>query len=161
MDKLRLSALVDDLNAAYAECIDGDRLEDWPAFFADPCLYRIVPRENADATLPLALIYCDSRGMLEDRIVAHREANIYGPHVYRHVIGRAHLTGIDGNTVDARTNYAVYRTWLDAASYGESMLYSVGEYRDRISVEGEKAVIVERTVVVDTARIDSLLATPL
>ena len=35
------------------------------------------------------------------------------------------------------------------------------EYRDRIAVSAGTARLVERTVVVDTARIDSLLATPL
>lgn len=161
MDRLTLARLVDDLNAAYAACIDGDQLEQWPAFFTDPCVYRIVPRENLDTDLPLALVYCDSRGMLEDRIVAHREANIFGPHVYRHVIGRAHVLAIDGDTVSSVTNYAVYRTWLDAASYGDSELYSVGEYRDTIVIDGDRALFSERTVVPDTSKIDSLLATPL
>ncbi|MCB1746343.1 MAG: aromatic-ring-hydroxylating dioxygenase subunit beta [Gammaproteobacteria bacterium] len=161
VDKLVLRQAIDDLNAAYAACIDADRLEDWPAFFTDPCLYQVVPRENVDAGLPLALIRCDSRGMLADRVVAHREANIFGPHAYRHLIGRAHIVGEDGALVEARTNYAVYRTWLDSASYGETVLYSVGEYRDRIAVSAGTARLVERTVVVDTARIDSLLATPL
>jgi len=161
MDKFLLRQVIDELNAAYADCIDSDRLEEWPAFFTDPCLYRIVPRENSDASLPLALIYCDSRGMLEDRIVAHREANIYGPHAYRHLIGRACLLGNEDGLVMARTNYAVYRTWLDAANYGTSELYSVGHYRDRIRVEGDTAKLVERTVVADTSRVDSLLATPL
>jgi anthranilate 1,2-dioxygenase small subunit len=161
VDRLVLRQLVDDLNAAYAECIDADRLEAWPDFFTDPCLYQVVPRENVDAGLPLALIRCDSRGMLADRVVAHREANIFGPHAYRHIIGRAHIVGEDGTIVVTRTNYAVYRTWLDSASYGETALYSVGEYRDRIAIEDDSARLVERTVVVDTARIDSLLATPL
>ncbi|MEM7543623.1 MAG: aromatic-ring-hydroxylating dioxygenase subunit beta [Pseudomonadota bacterium] len=161
MDKFVLRQLVDDLNAAYADCIDGDRLEEWPAFFTDPCLYRVMPRENTDADLPLALIQCDSRGMLEDRITAHREANIYGPHCYRHVIGRAHILCEEEDVISTRTNFSVYRTWLDAASYGDSELYSVGEYRDLISVEGDRAIFVERTAVTDTSRIDSLLATPL
>ena len=141
MDKLVLRQAIDDLNAAYAACIDADRLEDWPAFFTDPCLYQVVPRENVDAGLPLALIRCDSRGMLADRVVAHREANIFGPHAYRHLIGRAHIVGEDGALVEARTNYAVYRTWLDSASYGETD--DIGYYgvKDRVHVHDLQATI--------------------
>ena len=153
--------LLDDLNAAYADCIDADRLEQWPDFFTDPCLYQILPRENRDAELPLAIVRCDSRGMLKDRIVAHREANIFGPHAYRHVIGRAHIVTEEENSIIAHTNYAVFRTWLDSANYGKSELYSVGEYRDRIVIEKGAAKLAERTVITDTSRIDSLLATPL
>ena len=162
MDNLAARTLLDELNAAYAYCIDSDQLEKWPDFFTDPCLYQVIPRENQDEGLPLALIRCDSRGMLQDRIVAHREANIYGPHAYRHVIGVSHILGVENGEIVACSNYAVYRTWLDAAQYGKSELYSVGEYRDRIVVSDARvARFAERTVVADTSRIDSLLVTPL
>lgn len=161
MDRLLRRALVEDLNAAYAQCIDEDRLEAWPDFFAERCLYQVLPRENADRGLALGLIRCDSRGMLADRVVAHREANIYGPHAYRHVVGSVQVTGEREGLLEARANFAVYRTWLDAVAYGSSELYVVGEYRDRIEVVEGAGRFVERTVVIDTCRIDSLLATPL
>lgn len=161
MDRLALRAAVEELNAAYVHCIDANRLEEWPDFFTDPCLYQVLPRENADAGLPTALIYCDSRGMLKDRVLAHREANIFGPHAYRHLVGCVYVTGSDGDEVLARANYAVYRTWLDAAAYGRTELFSVGEYRDRIVMTREGARFKERTVVTDTSKIDSLLVTPI
>lgn len=161
MDKLALRMAVEELNAAYAHCIDANRLEEWPEFFTDPCLYQVLPRENADAGLPTALIYCDSRGMLKDRVLAHREANIFGPHAYRHLVGSVRILGMDGEQVLARANYAVYRTWLDAVAYGRTELFSVGEYRDRIVVTATGAHFAERTVVTDTSKIDSLLVTPI
>ena len=154
-------ALIDDLNAAYAACIDNDRLEEWPSFFADTCLYQIIPRENRDAKLPQAIVRCDSQGMLKDRIVAHREANIFAPHAYRHIIGRAHIYSKNDGVIETHTNYAVYRTWLDSVDYGKSGLYSVGEYRDRIVILENEVKFAERTVIADTSRIDSLLVTPL
>ena len=45
---------VEDLIHAYVQCIDDDRLEEWPDFFADDCLYKVIPRENADLGLPVA-----------------------------------------------------------------------------------------------------------
>ncbi|MEM7467172.1 MAG: terephthalate 1,2-dioxygenase [Pseudomonadota bacterium] len=94
-------------------------------------------------------------------MTVHRKANIYAPRCYRHVIGPAHISSSKDELISARANCSVYRTWLDAPNYGETTLYSVGEYRDLISVEDERPMFVERIVVTDTSRIDSLLATPL
>ena len=48
---------VEDLLHAYVECLDHDRLEDWPDFFVADCVYRIVPYENDAQNLPVSLIY--------------------------------------------------------------------------------------------------------
>jgi len=67
---------VNKLLSDYVECIDDDRLEDWPDLFVEDCLYQVIARENADRGLPTSAMYCDSRGMLRDRVVALRHANI-------------------------------------------------------------------------------------
>lgn len=161
MDARERRFAVEELLYAYVHCIDADRLEDWPEFFTDPCLYRVIPRENADQGLPIAVMYCDSKGMLRDRVVAHRQANIYAPHCYRHLVSAITVTGHDGNVVKAQANYAVYRTMLDPIDYGSSELFSVGAYHDTIVLENGVARFQEKTVLVDTARILSLLVTPL
>ena len=61
---LELKHEVEDLLNTYAQCIDDDNLEQWPDFFTDQCLYRIIPRENHEIGLPTAVMWCDSRGML-------------------------------------------------------------------------------------------------
>ena len=75
------------LNAEYARAIDDDRLEDWPGFFTEPCLYTITTAENHRRGLPAGIIYADSKGMLEDRVAALREANIFERQAYRHLVG--------------------------------------------------------------------------
>ena len=57
-----------DLLAEYAACLDDCRLNDWLDLFVEDCLYRIVPRENYAANLPLSLVLCDSKDMLRDRV---------------------------------------------------------------------------------------------
>ena len=79
------------LNADYARAIDDDRLEDWPGFFTEPCLYTITTAENHRRGLPAGIIFADSKGMLEDRVAALREANVFERQAYRHQIGRAHV----------------------------------------------------------------------
>src|SRR3546814_15501879 len=68
---------VTDLIALHAELIDDDQLEAWPDLFVEDCHYSVLPRENADRGLPVATIFCDSRGMLVDRIVSLRRAHIF------------------------------------------------------------------------------------
>lgn len=156
-----LRSAVEDLIHAYVQCIDDDRLEEWPDFFTEDCLYQIVPRENADLGLPIAVMYCDSRGMLQDRVVAHRKANLFAPHLYRHLVSAIRVTDQDKGMVTARSNYAVFRTAVDPINYGATEVYSVGEYRDKIVFVDGVAKFQERIVIVDTSRIQSLLVTPL
>ena len=161
MDARERRFAVEELQYAYVHCIDADRLEQWPDFFTDPCRYEVTTRENLDQGLSVGIIYCDSKDMLRDRVVALREANIYGPHRYRHMISAVRVTGTEGNVVQAETNYAVYRTMLDPINYGSSELYSVGSYQDTIIIEQGVLRFREKKVLVDTARILSLLVTPL
>lgn len=152
---------VEDLLHAYVECLDHDRLEDWPDFFVADCVYRIVPYENDAQNLPVSLIYCDSRGMLEDRVTAYRQANYYAPHRYRHVVSGVRILGEENGVIAARANYVVLQTHLDPVDYGSTEVYSAGEYRDEVIVTDGVARFKEKIVVVDTSRISSLLATPL
>jgi anthranilate 1,2-dioxygenase small subunit len=161
MDKHELRWAVEELLHAYVHCLDADRLEEWPAFFTDPCLYQVIPRENTDQGLPIAVIYCDSQGMLHDRVVAHRQANIYGPHCYRHLVSAVHIIGQDNGVIEAQANYAVFRTLLDPVQYGKTEVYSAGVYRDKVVIDNGTAKFREKTVILDTCRIDSLLVTPL
>jgi anthranilate 1,2-dioxygenase small subunit len=161
MQHRELRDAVEELLHAYVQCIDDDRLEEWPAFFTENCVYRIVPRENVEQGLPIALMSCDSRGMLQDRVVAHRKANLFAPHVYRHLVSAIRVTSQNDGIVTVRSNYAVFRTSLDPVHYGTTEVYSVGEYRDKVVFVDGAARFQERIVIVDTSRIQSLLVTPL
>lgn len=161
MQNRELRDAIEELLHAYVHCIDDDRLEEWPDFFTEACLYQIVPRENVDQRLPIALMYCDSRGMLQDRVVAHRKANLFAPHGYRHIVSAIRITDQEHGIIAVRTNYAVFRTAMDPVHYGTTEVYSVGEYRDKIVFVNGVAKFKEKIVLVDTSRIQSLLVTPL
>ncbi|MGH7905649.1 MAG: aromatic-ring-hydroxylating dioxygenase subunit beta [Candidatus Binataceae bacterium] len=158
---VRIRTEIEDLLHAYADCIDDDRLEEWPGFFTERCIYKVIPLENAALNMPIPLMYADSRAMLKDRVTAHRKANIFAPHVYRHLVSHPRITGEENGEFITRSNYAIFRTMLDAAEYGRSELFSVGVYHDRIVFDEDGAKFKERVVVVDTARIPTLLVTPL
>ena len=152
-----LGERVAQLNAEYARAIDDDRLEQWPAFFTDPCLYKITSADNHRRGLEAGLIYADSRGMLQDRVAALREANIYERQTYRHLVGLPALAGTDGEVTRAETPFLVVRIMRD----GTMDLFATGRYLDALVDDGGTLRLRERVVVCDSGRFDTLLAIPL
>jgi 3-phenylpropionate/cinnamic acid dioxygenase small subunit len=154
-----MSALlrVAELNAAYAAAIDADRLEAWPDFFIDDCLYKITSAENHRRGYSAGIIYADSRAMLRDRITALRTDNIYERQSYRHIVGLPVIgaTGTDG--MAAETPFLVARIMRD----GRTDLFATGVYVDRIRDEDGRLRFAERVVVCDSGHFDTLLAIPL
>ena len=157
MDQTALRQGIDDLYAAYADCIDDDRLEEWPDFFVEDCRYLVTDRESHEAGLRHGIIYCGSRGMVEDRVMAMRRANIFEPHRYRHIVGPAQLGKIEGGVAEARANFLAVRIMHD----GDSRLFATGRYLDRIDVSGDRFRFIERIVVLDSRKVDTLLVIPL
>lgn len=139
-----------------ADAIDEDRLEDWPNFFAEDAVYQIIPRQSYDAGLPIGVMLCEGRGMMQDRINALRTANIYEPHFYRHMLGRPRITAEDGGW-SVRTGFCVLRI----GHVGETVVFATRRYQDRV-VRGENGLALRsRHVVLDSPRIDILLVLPL
>jgi len=156
-DTATVPAPITVLMAEYAHCIDDDRLEDWPEFFTDPCLYRITTRDNDARGLPASIIFCDSQGMLQDRVVSVRHANVFEPHRYRHMVSCTRVLGVDGGVHRLHSNYLVTRTMLD----GTMAVFSTGVYRDLVELDGNRARFRERVVVCDHSMINNLIALPL
>jgi 3-phenylpropionate/cinnamic acid dioxygenase small subunit len=146
-----------DLYAAYGGLIDAAEWPAWLDLFARECRYSIVPRENFDRGLPAGLVYCDSRAVLEDRIMALQEANKYNIHWDRHLIGSPRLLGQEGGEVLVEASFAVYQTDQE----GESRLFATGLYRDRVVDEARGLKFRDKIVLLDTFAVPSLLSTPL
>ena len=84
---LELRLRIADLYGAHDAALDEREWERWPEFFTEDAVYKILPRENVDAGLPAAMVYCESRAMLADRVVALREALVFAPRLIRRVAG--------------------------------------------------------------------------
>jgi len=152
-----LAERVSQLNAEYARAIDDDRLESWPDFFADPCVYKITSADNYRRGLPAGIVYADSRGMLKDRVTALREANIYERQAYRHLVGLPAIREAAGGLVHAETPFLVVRVTRD----GTMDLFATGRYVDTMVDEDGTLRFRERLVICDSSRVDTLLAIPL
>jgi 3-phenylpropionate/cinnamic acid dioxygenase small subunit len=145
-----------ELNAAYAAAIDADRLEEWPEFFVEDCLYKVTTAENLRLGYPAGVIYADTRAMLRDRVAALRKANIYERHAYRHIVGLPRTRAESGEIV-AETPFLVVRTMRD----GRMDLFATGLYLDRVREEAGSLLFAERVVACDSSQFDTLLAIPL
>jgi 3-phenylpropionate/cinnamic acid dioxygenase small subunit len=158
MDAAALRDQVVALNAAYARAIDDDRLEDWPEFFVEPCRYTITTADNHARGLPAGLIHADSKGMLRDRVVALRRANIYERQRYRHLTGLPAILAQDGDGAAVESPFVVIRIMRD----GTMDVFATGRYLDRVEAGPDGALrLRERVVVCDSSRVDTLLALPL
>ena len=140
-----------------ARLIDDGQFDDWAKLFVEDCSYKIITRENADNDYPATLMSCKGGGMVRDRALALREANLYNPHYDRHVIGNVRIFDETDGVYSVHSCYMVAQTTLD----GRSSLFSVGKYIDRVVFENGDAKFKERTVVADTGCVDNLMATPL
>jgi anthranilate 1,2-dioxygenase small subunit len=154
-DTVRLG--IHELIAAYADCIDDDRLEEWPDFFVDECRYLVTDRESHEAGLKHGVIYCASRGMLVDRVTSLRRVLMFEAHRYRHLVGPTRILSFDGGTAETRSNVFVARVMRT----GETSLFATGRYLDRIDVSRTPYRFIERLVVLDSQKIDTLLVIPL
>jgi 3-phenylpropionate/cinnamic acid dioxygenase small subunit len=148
---------LEQLYTDYVHCLDADQLERWPDFFTEDCFYRITSAENHEAGLPLGLIYATSRNMLTDRVSALRQANIYEPQRYRHLVSSIKIVGDAAGRLDLVANFLVVRTMQD----GDMTLFAAGRYLDRVSRDGESWKFAAKIVVLDSRQIDTLLAIPL
>jgi anthranilate 1,2-dioxygenase small subunit len=161
---------IENLLARYVHALDDDRLEEWPAFFTEQGRYRITTLENHRANLPLCIVQADSRAMMRDRIAALRNANIYEAQSYRHTVSSTLVKPLGdkalgaSTTYEAISNFTVTRIMHD----GAMMLFATGRYVDRIICTAAGAgtdeaawLFEDRLVILDSRRVDTLLAIPL
>lgn len=156
MDDMLRHFRVDRLHAEYCACLDEDRLEDWPKLFVAEGIYRMVSRENHAFGFPIPLLQLDSRDMMIDRIQSLRTANIYQPHRYRHAVSSMRITAVRGDTLEVSSSYIVVQTLNE----GFTEVYQAGSYYDQLVETADGLRFRERLVVYDTARVKTLLATP-
>ena len=123
-DELRRD--VEALYWKYINCLDEGRLDEWPELFTAGGTYKLVPRENWDRKLPLAVMSLEGSGMLKDRVRAILETTTFPPHYIRHILGLMKIEGIDDQAVSVELNYLVLRTQKNELSE----ILNTGRYQD-------------------------------
>jgi 3-phenylpropionate/cinnamic acid dioxygenase small subunit len=140
----------------YYNVLDDVRLDEWPAFFTEQCIYRVIPRENFDAGYTLATIYAESRGMLIDRVMGLMRTQMFAPRYYRRFPGPLRIVSREGKNVRTRHNLLVVQTMIDKQS--EIVLSAV--CHDALVRDGGQPRLNERIVVFDSEMIPNSLIYP-
>jgi 3-phenylpropionate/cinnamic acid dioxygenase small subunit len=107
--------------------------------------------------MPLGLIHATSRNMLKDRVSALREANIYEPQRYRHLVSSVKIVEDRDEALDLTANFLVVRTMQE----GDMTLFAAGRYVDRVVRASQDWKFARKEVVLDSRQIDTLLAIPI
>jgi len=158
IDALLLHREVEDFNNAYAAALDEQRLDDWAEMFTDDAFYIVISRENADRGLRVGLIYCENKGMIQDRAYALQHTEMFAPRYLRHIVGNLQILGEEQNgDIRARANYVVVQVLFDRP---DAKLHQVGVYYDKLRRVGDRLKLAERRCVYDNLLVDNALCLP-
>jgi salicylate 5-hydroxylase small subunit len=146
-----------DLYAGYDAALDEGEYERWPDFFTEAGIYKITPRENYEAGLPVAMIFCESRAMLADRVVAIRETTLYAPRIIRRVMGAPALLTIEGGEMRLAQSFSLFETMLNETS----TVFLCGRCYDRVVDDNGTLRFAERVCVTDATNIPLSLIFPI
>ena len=148
---------IEQLNSEYARVLDSERYEQFPDFFVDDCLYRVVPRENHLLGLPIAAIHCESKGMIRDRVNAARESTMAEPRTLRHFISNVRVLEVIGEeAIRAEANVLIVQTMINRMT---DILLS-GFYLDRIVRSDGCLRFKERLCIYDSLLLPTSLVAP-
>jgi 3-phenylpropionate/cinnamic acid dioxygenase small subunit len=154
---LELRRRLADLYAAYDEALDEQEWERWPEFFTENAVYKVLPRENFAAGLPGAMVFCESRAMLADRVVALREALVFAPRLIRRVTGAPCLREIGSQGMRLGSSFALFQTMLNEPS----SVFLCGRIYDRVVEDAGDLRFAERIVVTDATNVPLSLIYPI
>ena len=147
---------IEEFHADYCWTLDCGDVERWPDYFTDDALYRITARENADAGLPVGLVYADSKAMIRDRAFAIKHTQMYAPRTLQHFVTNVRVLQADGGTLKAQSNYLLLQTLVE----GPTTIHQSGRYYDTFVRTGAKLLLKERQCIYDTVLIANDLVLP-
>jgi 3-phenylpropionate/cinnamic acid dioxygenase small subunit len=153
---LAARARLADLYCAYDDALNNGELESWPALFTEDCVYRILPRENFERGLPIAVIYCESRAMLADRVVALRQTALYAPRIVRRFTSGVCVRAVDADGWRLTANFALFETLQNQPS----AVFLCGQTLDRVVDDGVALRFAERDCVYDSTIVPASLVYP-
>ncbi len=146
-----------DLYTDYENTLNEGALERWPKLFTADCVYKILPKENQDAGFPVAVMYCESRDMLVDRVVALRQTALYAPRIMRLMTSGICVRRIAENGMYLTASFAIFQTMQDQPSD----VFLCGSYQDRVSDDAGTLRFAERLCVYDSTIVPLSLVYPI
>jgi 3-phenylpropionate/cinnamic acid dioxygenase small subunit len=155
-DMFMLRLEIEELHAAYAYCLDHGRIEDWPDFFTDDCIYKLISRENYDLGLPLGTMFAEKRGGLLDRVASVKKTTVYHERYLTHMIANTRVLSEKNGVVEACANYVV----LETLPNQYTQILNAGRYLDTIVRDGRRLRFREKICIFDTVLVPASIIHP-
>ena len=150
------AAAVQQLMLRYADAIDADAIESWPDFFTPDGEYTVISRDSLRRGHRIGIMQCFGHGMMRDRVMGLRDANVYEPHCYRHVVSAPLLGEAGAAGVEATASFMLARIMRA----GVPELFLTGRYEDLVVPTPAGLRFKRRRVVLDSTSVDTLLVIP-
>jgi 3-phenylpropionate/cinnamic acid dioxygenase small subunit len=106
--------------------------------------------------LPIAVIHCESKGMIKDRVYAAREATMAEPRTLRHFISNIRVLEAGDEETRAEANVLLVQTMINRMT--EIVL--AGVYLDRIVRSDGRLLFKERLCIYDSLLLPTSLIAP-
>jgi anthranilate 1,2-dioxygenase small subunit len=155
-EDLALRLEIDALYARSSFLLDEGPLAEWPSLFVENAVYRAVTDENNARGWALALMHCDSRAAIEDRVYAIENLSLTIPRRVRHLYSGISITP-EGADFRVGANFAIFETIAGA----QTVAFAAGRYRDVITRVDGALKFKERIAICDSALVRNSLVFPL
>lgn len=136
--------------------LDGERFGEWLGLCAPEFVYRITAY-SPEIGKEMTWLEHDRAGMATLIEMLPRHNTDHGLLSRHATVYSVEMDG-EGDAASAVTSFACYRTMLDGINShldaGETRLFLIGKYHDRFRLEAGRPLFVERTVRLDTRRMD-------
>jgi p-cumate 2,3-dioxygenase beta subunit len=156
IDKTAVSrAEVEDLLYHEATLLDGWQLDEWLGLLTEDATYYVPPTDkpNADHRYTLFLI-ADDAVRLRERVIRLKDPNCHAefpPSRTRRLISNVRVTGGNGDTIVAESNFIVYRFRRH-----EDVRVFVGRYQHTLRRQNGTLKIAERRAILDAEELGLL-----
>jgi 3-phenylpropionate/cinnamic acid dioxygenase small subunit len=142
--ELRLDVM--EFYSRYAECLDGRRLQHWPEFFLDSCIYRVTTRRNLRLGPDEDIVSLSTKTSMRDRMTAIGQSEDYEPHTQRHLVSNFRIQAASDEELRVQANFQVLRTFPEKRTEH----FVSGTYDDRIAIAGSRLNFREKLCVLDS-----------
>ncbi|MBV9523583.1 MAG: nuclear transport factor 2 family protein [Alphaproteobacteria bacterium] len=145
-------------NAIYRACLllDDEKFADWLTLCAADFSYRIKTY-SPEIRKEMTWFEQDRPGLGKIIEMLPRHNTDHG-RLTRHASVYEVTLDPAGSAASAITSFACYRTMLDGINShidaGETQLFLIGKYHDRFRLDAGAALFTDRTVFLDTRRLD-------
>ncbi len=144
------------LYTLYCTALDDGEVERWPSFFTETSSYLVTTKENVEQGWPVALMSCESRGMIIDRTTAIQRTLYHLPRAQRRLVSGLRVTGVEASGTQVRSSFAVFETLV-----GEhTTVLASGGSRDVVAYEGGTLKFAKRVLILDAALVPNSLVFP-